>query len=353
MISSFGLSARNALVVSLLMPLGGTAQSVERFTLSGTAAAVYNVAGNVTVVRGTGSSVVVEVTRGGADASRLQMVERTVSGRPALCIVYPSERIVYNRDGSTGNTMTNTNSGDPCSESRMSGVRRRIEVRSNGNGVEAWADVRVLVPSGRSVHVDQLVGRVDINGVDATLDVDVASAPVTAVNTSGALSIDAGSGRVNITTHRGELSIDVGSGAITVDDVETGTLNLDTGSGSVTGTRIVADDLRVDTGSGNIDLGAAAVRSGRIDTGSGRVRLAVTSIDDLDIDSGSGQVTLSVAGDLDARLSITTGSGGISTDFPVRMNSSSRNRLNATVGNGRGQIRITTGSGGVRLVRGN
>jgi DUF4097 and DUF4098 domain-containing protein YvlB len=313
---------------------------------------VYNVAGEVTVARGTGNSVVVEVRRGGADASRLQMVERTVDGRPALCIVYPSERIVYNR-GNTRNSSTNTSSGDPCAESRTSWVRRRVEVRSNGDGVEAWADIRILVPQGRSVHVDQLVGRVDVDGVDATINVDVAAAPVTTANTSGQLFIDTGSGRVNVTAHRGRLGIDVGSGSITIDDIETQTLNLDTGSGTITGTRIVADQLKVDTGSGNVDLSASTVQGGQIHTGSGRVRLAVASIDDLEVDTGSGSVTLSVVNDLNARVSITTGSGGISTDFPVQVNRTSRNRLEGRLGNGSGQIRITTGSGGVRLVRGN
>jgi DUF4097 and DUF4098 domain-containing protein YvlB len=353
MMSAFGTSTRNVLVIALIAPLGGTAQTAERFTLSGNSVAVYNIAGEVTVARGTGNAVVVEVSRGGAEASQLRMVERTVNGRPALCVVYPSERILYRRDGQNRrNTTTHTNSGDPCAESRTSWLRRRVEVGTSGSGVEAWADLRILVPQGRDVHVDQLVGRVDVDGVDAALNVDVASAPVTTTNTSGELAIDAGSGRVNVTTHRGALSVDVGSGAITIDDVETQDLTLDTGSGTITGTRVVADQLLVDTGSGNVDLSAASVRSGRIHTGSGRVRLSVTSIDNLDVDTGSGSVTLSVANELNARLAISTGSGGISTDFPVQVNRTSRNSLRGTVGSGGGTIRINTGSGAVRLVRG-
>ncbi|NNM33107.1 MAG: hypothetical protein HKO53_08575, partial [Gemmatimonadetes bacterium] len=61
----------------------------DRMVLSGDRVAVYNLAGKVDVVRGTGSDVVVEVTRGGSDADRLEIEVGEVRGREALRVIYP------------------------------------------------------------------------------------------------------------------------------------------------------------------------------------------------------------------------------------------------------------------------
>ena len=62
-----------AAIVTLTLPLAASAQTPERRTMSGSDIAVYNIAGVMRVEGGTGSDVTVEVTRGGGDASRLQM----------------------------------------------------------------------------------------------------------------------------------------------------------------------------------------------------------------------------------------------------------------------------------------
>jgi hypothetical protein len=57
--------------------------------------AVYNLAGRVEVVRGSGSDVVVRIARGGADASELRLATGDVGGRSTLRVIYPSDEIVY------------------------------------------------------------------------------------------------------------------------------------------------------------------------------------------------------------------------------------------------------------------
>jgi hypothetical protein len=333
-----------------------SAQQGERFTLDGNQVAVYNVAGAVRVEAGTGNAVVVEVTRGGADASRLRMEQRTVRGRTALCIVYPDERILYRpQNGSRYGSSTSTSSGDPCREDSGPGGwfgGRRIEVSTRGDGVEAWADIRILVPTGRDVAVRNLVGTVNVDGVEATLSVDVGSARVTTHATRGALSLDTGSGSVTVDGHRGDLAVDVGSGSIDATNVNGSAVNLETGSGSVDGSNITADELLIDTGSGGVTVAGVSLRRLRIDTGSGTVRAALTSsAEDIDIDTGSGGVTLTLPSNFGAALDISTGSGGIDSDFPVQSSRSNRNSLRGTVGDGRGRVTVGTGSGGVHLRR--
>ena len=68
-----------ALALLIFAPSALAAQQAERYTLEGDDIAIYNLAGALTVEPGTGS-VTVELTRGGADAGRLQ-IERGRAGR--------------------------------------------------------------------------------------------------------------------------------------------------------------------------------------------------------------------------------------------------------------------------------
>jgi hypothetical protein len=62
-------------------------------------------------------------------------------------------------------------------------------------------------------------------------------------------------------------------------------------------------------------------------------------------------VTIQAPASLGASLHIETGSGGIDSDFPLRITKRDSDTLLASVGDGHGHIVIDTGSGDVRLVR--
>ncbi len=81
------------LMAAVLIAAPVTGQEVER--ISGRDVAVYNLAGHVEVVRGSGSDVVVRIDRGGADASELRIEAGEVRGRSTLRIIYPDDQIVY------------------------------------------------------------------------------------------------------------------------------------------------------------------------------------------------------------------------------------------------------------------
>lgn len=344
---------RSALIVAAAVPFSFVRQQGERMTLEGNRVSVYNLAGKVTVERGTGNSVIVEVTRGGADARQLRLEERTMDGRTALCVVYPNERIVYPRIGRSSSSNSSFTRGD-CRGGGSSGWfgTRRIEVAGRGDGAEAWADLRVLVPAGRDVQIKHMVGDVEVTGVDATLFVDVGSSSVTTRDTRGTLNLDSGSGDMTVTGHQGDLSVDVGSGGIRIDRVSGATISVDAGSGSIRGADLQADELLIDTGSGGIDVTAVSARRLRLDTGSGSTRAALTSSpSDVNIDTGSGSVTLTLPSSFGARVDISTGSGGIDSDFEMRDGRIRRNEMRGTIGDGRGNVTIETGSGSVHLRR--
>ncbi|HSR42327.1 MAG TPA: DUF4097 family beta strand repeat-containing protein [Longimicrobiales bacterium] len=341
-----GLGA--AALALLVIPASAAAQEAETYRLSGQELAVYNLAGAVEVVRGSGDQAVVEVRRGGSDAARLSVEVGPVDGREALRVLYPSERVVYAAGQGRSRTRVRVRDDGTFSDGRGGGDR--VEVSTFGSGLEAHADLLVRVPEGRDLSVYLAVGETRAEGVSGRLRIDTGSGRVTTRSTSGSLEVDTGSGSVEVRGARGDVEVDTGSGSVEVTDVTGTRLGVDTGSGSVRGDAIEVERLDVDTGSGRIDLGRVRAREILLDTGSGSVSLELESdVDDLEVDTGSGSVDLWVPAELGARLEVDTGSGGIEIDVPVRIRTARRDHLEGVLGDGRGEIRIDTGSGSVEI----
>jgi lia operon protein LiaG len=339
----------------LIGPATLEAQTTDRRTVSGSAVAIYNLAGRVRVEGGGTGDVVVEVTRGGSGADQLRIETGPRGDWQALRVIYPSDRIVYPRLGGWGSRTTVrvdeqgffNESGDWRGRSRD-----RVEIRSSGSGLEAWADLRIVVPPGKRVAVHLAAGEAAVSNVDGDLAVDVSAADVTTERTRGRLSLDAGSGSVRVSDAQGSVNLDTGSGSVTVSGVRGDELRMDTGSGSITGRDIEVQTLSADVGSGGIRLSGVKASRVSLDTGSGGTDVELlTDVDDVNIDAGSGPVSLRLPAGAGAEVEIETGSGGIETDFPIQLNRWERNHLRGRLGDGKGRIRIESGSGRVRLIR--
>src|SRR5258708_7073953 len=255
------------LSLALLVAASGLrAQAPERFPLTGDAVAIYNLAGMLRVEAGTGSDVVVELTRGGRDAAKLKVESGPLRDRTTLRVIYPDDDIYYAGEGGYGNSTLEVRDdgtfGDDGEHHHVGYIRgngHRVRISSRGDGLDAHADLRVLVPAGKRVAVHLAVGRATVSNVNGTLFVDVSSANVSATGTKGSLTIDAGSGNVDVSDAQGEVNLDTGSGDVRITGVTGGTGAVDTGSGHGTGERVQAGVLSVDTGSGDVDV--PAVRS--------------------------------------------------------------------------------------------
>ncbi|HEX7089662.1 MAG TPA: DUF4097 family beta strand repeat-containing protein [Longimicrobiales bacterium] len=362
-LSSARLSFVMILAAALAVP--AAAQQTERYALAGANVAVYNLAGEVRIEAGDGSEVVVELTRGGADAGQLEVDVGDIGGWQSLRVIYPSDRIVYPRMSPWSNTNMNVRTDGTFGRIDMPGAGDqptmafarergdRVRISGRGSGLEAYADMRVLVPRGQRIAVFLGAGRATVSNVEGELLVDVGTAPIEAAGTRGWLRLDTGSGSIDLRGAEGEVILDTGSGRITAADVRGPRLVMDTGSGRVEARGIEVDGLIVDTGSGSVRLSDVSARSIKVDTGSGSVRLGLLSdVDELVVDTGSGSVTLGVPETLGAEIMVDTGSGGITLDVPVQVREIRRTRFRGTIGDGAGRIVIDTGSGGVRLVRG-
>ncbi len=331
----------------LLLPRGVRAQEGERYTLSGAEAVVYDVAGRVEVGRASGSDVEVWVRRGGDDAARLRVESGTIAGRQTLRVVSPGDEVHYDRGGHGGNTTIRVREDGTFGKGG-----RRVRIRSRGRGLDAWADVRVLVPAGKRVAVFLGAGEATARDVEGDLLLNVAAAPVTAERIRGALLIDTGSGSVHVSDLDGALSVDTGSGSVEVTGARGKSLKVDTGSGGIRATDLTFEALDLDTGSGSIHALNVSAPKLKLDTGSGGIELDLAGdVEDAVVSTGSGSVRLSIPQSLGARLDVDTGSGGISVDVPFQLTSKDHGELHGTLGDGRGHISIETGSGSVRIGR--
>lgn len=328
------------------------AQGGERHAISGNTVAIYNLAGHVDIVAGTGSEVAVSVTRGGADARKLRIEQGARDGVNDLRVVYPDDDIVYPALGRSSNsTVSYSRDGyfNGSGESRWNHIR----VRGTGSGTEAWADLRVEVPAGKQVTMNLAVGEVVATNVKGRLRIDVGAARVQAQGHEGPLSIEAGSGGVVAENVTGDLDIDTGSGSVELTNVAGDRLKIETGSGGIRGTGVKASDLSVDVGSGGVDLGRVTAANAKFESGSGSLTVGfLNSPKSLSVDTGSGGATLTFPASLSAEIEVETGSGGITNDFALTVTRLDRRSLRGKIGSGDGRIRIETGSGGVRILKG-
>lgn len=330
------------------------AQQASRHTLQGQAVSLYNLAGTVRLDPGSGNAVIAEVTPRGDDAARLTVETGTLRGRESLRVMYPEADIVYPSLGRGHRTQFRVyEDGTFFGDRRDRGEGREIRITGDGNGLEAYADMRVLVPAGKSVEVYVGVGSVTVTNVNGDLVVDVAAADVTTAGTRGKLHLDLGSGEVAVSDAEGELTVDAGSGDVSLTNVRGDKLLLDTGSGTITGDGLRAASIMLDTGSGDVTLNGVSAPVIELDTGSGTVELGLESdIETLRLDSGSGDVILRAPATLGARLEAETGSGDVSgTLIEGLTRRRDEDRVVGTIGDGQGLITIDSGSGDVRLER--
>ena len=329
-----------------------SASAQETYELSGDPAAVWNLAGAVSVTGG-GSALTVEVRRGGADAGQLQVATGSIDldsdgvGRvDALRILYPGDEIVH------AGANTELHVRDDGTFYRGGDEGRKVNIREDGSGLDAHADLDIRIPSGKTVLVYLAVGEVVVSNVDGDLTVSAGSADVRSSGTSGRLVLDTGSGDVSVDGARGDVTLDTGSGDVSASNVSGDELTADTGSGDVTGSGITVAELSVDTGSGDVDVQGVEATEVSVDTGSGDVEIAFRSSPaEVSVDTGSGDVTLALPASWESRVELDTASGDIHSDFRMTVEEMDDDYVRGRVGSGGGSLEVDTGSGDVRLVQ--
>lgn len=335
-----------ALVAAAALAAPLAAQQPQRIALTGSEVEVYNLIGTLHV-EGTTGAPAAEVTLRGPDAAKLTVAHEGGT----LRIVYPGRAFVYPAAENSATSLYLRDDGTFGDDDDDRGRGNKVWIRGKGGeGLSAWAEVKVLLPRGSRATLNLGVGTVTLANTDGTIHVESASGNVEGTGTGGDLSVDTGSGDVTLTGHTGELSVDTGSGDIVLSKASGGAISLDTGSGDVRVDGASGPSLEIDTGSGEVVVGAAAVDALSVDTGSGDVSIVLTrAFASLDVDTGSGDVSVTAPKGIGAQVDLETSGGDISTEFPIQVTRKSADGLRGTIGDGKGTLTVETGSGDITL----
>jgi molybdopterin-binding protein len=327
-------------------------QSSTPYTITGDHVVIYDLVGTLHVEAASGADVTVDITRGGRDADKLKISTGELRGHPGLRVIFPDDDLVYPALGRHSNSTLDVRDdgtfGEGGHEYRDG---HRVRVRGDGSGTEAWADLRVAVPKGKTVAVHLGVGKATVTNVDGDIRVDLLSADVSTSGTKGTLTINTGSGDVHLKDAAGDVDVETGSGDVTLAGLGNGELKIETGSGNVTADHITAEQVHLETGSGDIRVAQLKSPDITLEAGSGDVEIGLLDdVRELSANTGSGGITLTVPDNLGATLDIDTGSGSIDLGgVTVQVRRIESDHLTGTIGDGHGRIKLEAGSGDVVL----
>ncbi len=339
------------LVVTERATAAPASDSGDRYRISGDNVVVYNLAGVARLEPGSGSGVVVTVTRSGADAGDLRVETGTIRDEQTLRVIYPGDRIAYPKMGFGSSTDIRVrDDGTFGGDSRGWPEGRRVKISGSGGRTEAHADLRIEVPKGRRFTLRLAVGSVAVDNVDGRLRVETSNGPVATSGTRGELKAETGSGEVNVRDAEGHVDLTTGSGDVTLAGIHGDQLKVETGSGAIRASELSADDLNLETGSGEIVARGVKGSELRFETGSGSVEAnLVARADRLEVSTGSGDVTLRVPEDFGADISFESGSGGFDTDLPVTVRHREGGSFRGQLGAGGARVVVETGSGDLKI----
>src|SRR4051794_24786280 len=168
------------LLLTSTVSAGLHGQQVEQYSLSDDDVAIYNLVGEFRVEAGSGEKVAVQITRGGADAGKVKVAQGELDGRETLRLLYPSDRIHLGSlsEGTSTQMRVRDDGTFGDEEGRRSSRGRHVTIDSRAGGLDAHANLRVAVPSGRQVAIYVGVGKVAVTNVNGDLRIDAASAPI-------------------------------------------------------------------------------------------------------------------------------------------------------------------------------
>ncbi len=297
-------------------------EQVERYTKTLKIGAngeldVSNIAGDISVTRGSGSDASIEViktarARSAEDAkSLLELVQVSISergGRAEVRTQYPS-----------GDDMRRNN-------------RRNVNV-SVAYNITAPAGTRLTVKSiSGSLKVSDIKGEVSAESISGDVRIAGSGRVATAKSVSGAVEVS--DTQVDGTLVAGSVSGDVVLRRLTARRIEGSSV-----SGSVTLDDVQSDRVDVSSISGNVSFGGPLARGGRysLKSHSGEVRLAVPSGAGFEVEASS------FSGDVRSDIPITT--HGASSDR------GRRRLLTGTYGDGSAVLELTTFSGSILITK--
>jgi DUF4097 and DUF4098 domain-containing protein YvlB len=281
---------------------------------------VSNIAGNITVVRGSGSEATIETIK----RSRGRTADEA---REMLALVQVE---VTERNGHI-EVRTQYPRGD---ESRRNG-RRNINVS---------VDVNITAPAATRVVARSISGNMKATDIKGDLSLETISGTVTISGANRIANAKSISGDIAITDTQADGGIDASSvsGTVALRKVKARGIDLGSVSGDIVVQDVECDRADLHSFSGNVDFGGSFSRNGRYD-----------------MKSHSGDIRIGLGGTTGFDLEASTFSGSVRADLPIQTTGtepasdrgSRRRALRGTYGDGSAILAITTFSGDVVIAK--
>jgi len=191
-------------------------------------------------------------------------------------------------------------------------------------------------------------GTLEATGVTGDLDLETGAGPVEVREGHGAVRVETGGGVIDVVDTTGELRLRSGAGSIDVRGGQ-GSVHARTGGG-VIAVRDRSGDLDVESGAGSVDIVGAAGAL-RAETGGGTIEIDGRLSGECTVRTGAGSDTMRLPADASLVVDGRTDAGGISTDFPLRVDGKfARKTVDGTLGDGSGgTLHIETGGGSLEV----
>ena len=326
--------------------------NAQRFELTGSQVAIYNLAGSIRLESGTGRSVVVEVERAGRDAQRLSVRTDAINGVPTLRVIYPGDEIVApDMEGRSQTTIT-VNEDGTFGRSR-GGRRVRITSGRDRDGLHAEARIIVRVPAGVTVDANLAIGDMTATGVASDLDLNTSAGNISSERQRGKLNASTASGDITVATAQGDLFLETASGTVEVNGATSQRIKADAASGGIRLTDVTSQNIDVESASGSVRVVRARAPNIKASTASGSVRVDVDGeVRDVEISTASGSAEATLPADFSGEVELETASGNVDVDFALNVVRQRRNHVRGTVGQGgSARVSISAASGDVSLRR--
>lgn len=344
-----------------------TAGAQERFTLTGQDVSVYNLAGALQIVAGTGGATEVEVTRVGRDSRELRISTDSPS---SLRVIYPRDEITYPGMG-RGSQSTLSVSDDGTFGDGRSGrsVRITSSDRAAPGALEAGADIIVRLQPGARLTARTGIGDTQIQNVGGSLNVGNIAGDITSTGTRGELTLRTASGGIEIADAEGTITVRTASGGVAVENLRGTAVTVKVASGRITARDVRATMVELETASGGIRVdgvesdrvqlysASGGITARRVTAPDAQVRTASGSLDlelsgpvrSAEVRSASGSVRLLLPQGSNVALELQSSSGSVQLDAPAQIVETRRGYTSATLGNGVGRVTARSASGSVRV----
>jgi DUF4097 and DUF4098 domain-containing protein YvlB len=282
-----------------------------------------------------------------ADAGAAKPLERNYSFAADGSIEITNVRGSVTVTGTDQNAVTLSGSLGAGSRLAIEGSDHHLELRVESEQQGGWfgnhgpasdTTLVISVPHSASLKLDLVSADSKVSGIDGrSLDVDNVSGKVQLNSTAHAIEVDSVSGSVTLEAPKGgaveRAHLQTVSGDIRATGVD-GRVKLETVSGSISYTAPTVAEFNAETVSGTVDASAAPAKNAR-----------------MHVETMSGHLRLNLPASLSARVTAETFSGNIKTDFGTvsKTEFGPGSSLDARVGDGDARIETESFSGSIEL----